>query len=208
MNDNEDQENNLQNISNTELSNKLSEEPIESQFNSHPTEMEHQLPTQHKLTEKEEDLTTLLNADKGTNEYVERLLNGRTLHNLAEYAVCYRSRLKCPNIDITTSLGNTFYIREKSFTDLYFRDIENDTINVSLGLPDLFDNQKRTDISYTNFLHKNIYNENSRPDFKDFDKILAIIEQTRQPCKLIKQQKFDFIEDLTKKFKHLYNYGK
>lgn len=61
MNDNEDQENNLQNISNTELLNKLSEEPIESQFNSHPTEMEHQLQTQHKLTEKEEDLTTLLN---------------------------------------------------------------------------------------------------------------------------------------------------
>ena len=56
-----DENNSIQNISDSNLLDKITEEPTESKIKSHPTEMEFPQQTLNKITEKEEDLTTLLN---------------------------------------------------------------------------------------------------------------------------------------------------
>ena len=61
MSEQDIQENNIQNVLNPNLLAKITEEPTESKIKSHPTEMEFPQQTQNKITEKEEDLTTLLN---------------------------------------------------------------------------------------------------------------------------------------------------
>ena len=142
----------------------------------------------------------IINFDESTQEYINMLLGDRSLIDLAKYQLMYRSRYYCSNDNQLENILNGHYVREMNFTDIYFRDIESDTINVYSG-------NNRQDTNYTNFIKNNIYNENTLADFKDFDKLIAVIENALISSREQKQKTFDFKEKLSKKFKHLYQYG-
>ena len=149
-------------------------------------------------------------------QYIDTLLSSRNFFDLASYMVLYRSRftpdvnnIQGKNIPVQLqSILNSLYCNTACYSDIFHRDVDSDIIYIPTNYGDLYGNNVQThSLSYTNFLKNNIINENSSPAFANFDKLIAFINSLNQPGNCAKQKTFDFIEELTQKFKHLEKYG-
>ena len=86
-------------------------------------------------------------------------------------------------------------------------DIDVDTDSFSIGsINDAlkYDIPLVNDINYSVYAKQNTFNQNTCADFRNFDKLDSFFEFTQLQKRSNAQSKFDYIEDLTKKIKLLY----
>ena len=85
--------------------------------------------------------------------------------------------------------------------------VDDDSHNVilSLSFGDLFHNNIETiNIKKDDFIRQFKFNEHSCVAFRYFEKIDSLFKLLKKPSNESKQRTFDFIEELTQKFKVLY----
>lgn len=158
--------------------------------------------------------------------HIKLLMNGRSIDDFVIYKIFYKNRCR----DIYDNFGynnliQNYYLNEtednlhdwlctiidssyvNSHDNFSIVDSDEDKKNIILNLSfgNLFDDEIDTlTISKQTFIKNFKFNENSCTAFANFDKVDVIFNQLKQPSNKSKQQTFDFIEELTKKFKTLY----
>ena len=170
--------------------------------------------------------TIFVNASRHEQDMITRILNGRTFDDFAAYKLFYQGRVRdvyttfnyckgyCKpclsdneiNIhDWIRSIISSSYVRTSAYPVI--RSAESDNFSLPF-YTDLFDTiGKDINYNYKSFIKTFTHDENSCPAFRNFDKLDALICFVVAPDKEQSQKTFDFIEDLEKRFKFLFNYG-
>lgn len=146
-----------------------------------------------------------LNADSNSQQLVDRLLNGRSFSDFAIYKCLFKYRshdydfvqFHC-NLDtyLDTYLDQVLhssYVRTQK-NDVFFRDEDDPSI--------IYIDYHKS--NYLAYVKQNTFNEHSFPYFANFDKLDALFSNLSLSDNYQKQVTFDFIEDLTKRFKLLF----
>lgn len=158
----------------------------------------------------------MLNMCSDDMNYIVNLLNGRTLQDLATYAVLYKDRTRAlsahpyhltydefPENYINTILSTAF-VHDEPLNEVMHRDIERN--NIYVPVMGTF-NELYKIIDYDVFLSQHVINQYTCTDFVDFDMLLSFINSTQVEKNINTQITFEFIEQLEQKFKHLEIYG-
>lgn len=167
---------------------------------------------------------TINNFSEQQQALISHSLGNRTLEDYAIYKLFYCGRCreltydfyKHYHIPINTLTDDEYnlydWIERILFSkfintqpDIYFfeYDRENDTLYIPSN-NDIFD--EPITINYSRNLKNFTFNENSCRAFENFDKLTSYIKLCQKLSNNQKQKTFEFIEDLSKKFKVLY-YG-
>lgn len=159
-----------------------------------------------------------INFDAECQKVILYLLNGRTLHDLATFAVMYKDRLR-PLFSSPYHLSysefernyidtilSTSYVHEMPFSDVIHRDLDNNTIYVPVRAFSHFNSISKI-IDYDVFLSSHVISQDTCSDFHNFDYLLSIFRSNKRCSNNDVQLTFEFIEELEQKFKHLYKYG-
>lgn len=147
----------------------------------------------------------LLNSSNDSNSVntFNHLLGSRTLGDLAFYNVIFKNRARYVYHSVADISECEKYIPmwldniliSQTYTDdcdnFYNRDVDNNIICINLK-----------DYNYDSFIRQHTFNEHSSPHFNHFDKLNALLSSMTLQDRKDKQSTFDFIEDLTQKFKH------
>ena len=97
-------------------------------------------------------------------------------------------------------IASSFARSADDYTILH-RDVDRGIISIGLDYGDLFCNNKHSiTYDYNSFIKNSVFNENSCPAFRNFDKLDVLFKSIVEPDNHKKQLTFDFIEELTKKF--------
>lgn len=140
-------------------------------------------------------------------------LGNRSLEDLSTYNLLYKNRSRAINhpynalSDDENELHQwvTNIINSQLFTDeddYYLRDTERNDIYTE----ELFNNGLTSNVQdYDTFIQQNTFTEHSFPHVNHFDKLNAILKHMTKDRKVNQQKAFDFIEELSKKFKILYD---
>lgn len=144
--------------------------------------------------------TQYINSDDSSRAYIDKLLNGRTFSDFAVYNCIFKYHSHDFDFfhfhgDFDTYLSDVLsssFVRSR-FHDVFFRDSEDDSYIY-------VDYHK---LNYHAYVKLNTFNENSSPLFSNFDKLDAFMSSLSLPLNKNKQSAFDFLEDLTKRFKLL-----
>lgn len=167
----------------------------------------------------------LLNLKNDDYNIVVKLLNNRTIEDFVIYKLFYKGRCRAleqtfdphscmcgPMCDDEHNLYDWLhriissnYVYTKPDSDIYVRNREDNFISVTLSYGDLFSGAFDTkQLTYTHSLIKNLtFYENSCTAFHNFDKLDLFLSYLKIPENTIKQETFEFLEDLTIKFKLL-----
>ncbi len=166
------------------------------------------------------------NSSDDDKRLINRLLGDRTFEDYSVYMLFYRGRCRAldscnlsslfqstsltdDEINLYDWLHNILLSRyvHKFDEDRYlFRDVDSDELLIPSYNGDLFRDLYDA-VPYSANLKNITFNEDSCIAFKDFDKLTSLIHSITEDDRINKQKTFDFIEDLTKRFKILY-YGK
>lgn len=155
------------------------------------------------------------NATHEDKAYIDSLLSGRSFLDLSKYIVLYRSRLSFKE-DLQeqnlprriSTLINSMFANTASYSDLFHRDVEEDVIYIPVEYGNLFGEHVQCNrLSYTNFLKTYLINEKTLPTFANFDKLIAFVASLRNKTNKLKQETFDYHEDLKTLINHLEKYG-
>lgn len=169
-----------------------------------------------------------LNANEYEKGIIDKLLSGRNFEDFAAYKFFYKGRVRDffqgynfkigyfpPRLtdkevliyDWIRSIISSSYVRSSAYP--LIRCVETDDISVPSFKGDLF-NDFDTDIHYTykSFIKCFTHDEDSCIAFRNFDVLDAFLCAVVSPDKEQAQKTFDFIENLEKRFKFLFNYGK
>lgn len=154
--------------------------------------------------------------------YVSRLLNGRSLEDFVIYKLFYKGRsrdfdsfylynLRQSRIlsdieynlcDWIKTIIDCSFVRTASHFDYFKRDVDCDTIFVPIAFGNLFDdNPVVKNINYSKYANEITFNQNSCRAFNRFDELDAFFDVLLEPDRKLKQETFDFIEDLQKRLK-------
>lgn len=162
-----------------------------------------------------------LNSSHEDKSIIQSLLGSRSFQDLAVYSTLYKGRLRDFEALSYMSLSQSSSLTDKEynifdwinsiseFTPLdpdITRVRETHIVDIPLSFGTLFD-RLDTDvksIDYSDFIKLFSFTQDSDPIFKDFDILLSFFEFIQKPNNTMKQKTFDFIEDLTKKLKLLY----
>lgn len=150
-------------------------------------------------------------------KYIISLLGTRTFTDFVVYKLYYQGRMRyyfnnnlhlhSVESDLYSWIDNTISSSLKNdYVDISItRDVDNDTCTIPLGFGDIFTNSYESyTLNFTNFIKNAKFNQYSVPEFAHFDEIDELFKLVELPSIVQKQKTFDFIEDLTKKFKVLY----
>lgn len=170
--------------------------------------------------------TLYANLDQLDKIQVDNYLKDRTLEDFVIYKLFYKGRARTAesfNISKfyqTTDLNDTEYnlydwmhniissqyVRTSSHFDYFERDRDKNIISLPVAYGNLFDDKpfNTIDYDYKAFLKQITFNENSCRAFNDFDRLNSLFDALQKPDRKLKQQTFDFLEELNKKFKVLY----
>lgn len=170
--------------------------------------------------------TLYANIDKQGQTIIDRYLCDRTLEDFVIYKLFYKGRARCAesfniskfyqSTDLNDTEYNLYdwirniissqYVRTSSHFDYFERDRDKNIISLPVAYGTLFDDKlfKTIDYDYDSFLKQITFNENSCRAFHNFDKLNSLFDAFQKPDRNLKQQTFEFIEDLSKKFKVLY----
>lgn len=158
-----------------------------------------------------------INLDSSFKEYINQLLAGRSLEDFVIYKQCYKNRFR--EFHSSLSLSDNEYnlfdwlktINESLMVNTApagtYVDIDVDADTFSIGsIEDSYnyDTPLVNDINYSFYAKQNTFNQNSCSDFCNFDRLDAFFEFTQLHKRSNAQSKFEYFEDLTKKFKLLY----
>ncbi len=169
----------------------------------------------HKATDYYK--TIYINLDSSSQQYIQQLLAGRSLEDFVIYKQCYKNRFR--DFHSSLSLSDNEYnlydwlktINESLLVNTApvgsYVDIDVDTDSFSIGsINDAlkYDIPLVNDINYSVYAKQNTFNQNTCADFRNFDKLDSFFEFTQLQKRSNAQSKFDYIEDLTKKIKLLY----
>lgn len=157
---------------------------------------------------------------------IKKLLNDRTIDDFVVYKLFYQNRCRdiYDHFGYQTLMQNNYHndkesnlydwlntIISSSFVnssdDYSIVDCDDDSHNIILSLSygDLFSKNIETiNIDKQTFIKNFRFNENSCTAFKHFDKLDSLFKYLQKPSNESKQKTFDFIEQLTQKFKVLY----
>lgn len=171
--------------------------------------------------------TLFENATSLEKRYINTLLNGRSFDDFTAYKLFYKGRVRdldaCYNYvkgyarprlsdkeiniyDWINSIIQSSYVRTSD--NPLMRDVDNNMIDVPYTYGNLFhDYVNKHNYDYTSFIKNVTHDENSCPAFRNFDKLDALFKVIKAPDSKQAQKTFDFIEDLEKRFKILFNYG-
>ena len=156
----------------------------------------------------------------------KKLIKDRTIEDFVVYKLFYQNRLRdvystfgyknfCQDYklndketnlyDWLSSIIDSSFVNSKDNHSIVDCDDDTHSIVISLSFGDLFHNNIETiNISKNDFIKQFKFNENSCFAFRHFDKIDSLFKLLKQPSNESKQKTFDFIEELTHKFKVLY----
>ena len=177
-----------------------------------------------KLSANYRLLLSLTNDDEYSS--IKKLFGDRTIEDFVTYKLFYKNRLRDVYTDFGYKTFNTrcqlndkednLYDWLNSIIDSSFAnskdnhsivDCDADTHNIvlSLSFGDLFHNNIETlNVNKNDFIRQFRFNEHSCFAFRHFDKIDSLFKLLKEPSNESKQRTFDFIEELTQKFKVLY----
>lgn len=154
-----------------------------------------------------------------------KYLDGRDIEDFVIYKMFYKGRLRslfdsCSLRKMFQKYGlsdeeyNLFdwinrclycsFVRSSDSGYVINRDIEGHSVSFGCCYGDLFGDGEMISTSYTAFLKSFLFNEDSCPQFRYFDKLDAFYESYVSKEFKQKQKTFDYVEDLTKRFKILY----
>lgn len=160
------------------------------------------------------------------HSYVSRLLGARSLEDFVIYKLFYKGRSRafssfhfdklyqCDTLsddeynlyDWINTIIESSFVRTASHFDFFERDVDRDTISFPVAYGNLFDdNPAVEELNYSNYVRQIIFNQNSCRAFNGFDDLDAYFNQLLKPDLKLKQDTFDFIEDLQKRLKIYFN---
>lgn len=166
-----------------------------------------------------------INASLFEQQQITKLLGERTIEDFSIYKLFYQGRLRelrSNNFDYLMSnvyrpltdeeynlydwlhhICSSFYAHNLD-DDSRTLVVDHDNHTLSTYSTSLFNDV--INIPYNKLsLNKFVFNENTSPSFAYFDKLDSLFNSIQDPKNKEKQQLFDFIEDLNKRFKILYN---
>lgn len=158
---------------------------------------------------------------------VNKILQNRTLEDFAIYNLFYNGR--CRDLENTfhvaklycdlnlsdkeynlyeqlQSIIDSSFHREHSLFDKYTRNRDKDYIEIITGFSDLFGLPHSITLDYTKFLKSITHNENTCFAFHGFDKLNSLFVDLTKDDNKQQQKTFDFLEELNKRYKILFEY--